>query len=165
MAAAQEKQESRSPARFPTGDLSLISIPTGTSRHSSPTRQAAGEKSAQRIPGYRAISLALNRDAIVSRVMEGESAYRPAAAGWLPRHFENLKPDKFRTQQGKKLAGEADIRMVSASLFMRRTTATSTTSRSRRAVAQMLTQAGITTKVDAMPSSVYFTRATSSNSA
>jgi len=109
----------------------------------------------------KAISLALNRDAIVSRVMEGEAvaAGQPLPDGY-PGTSKNLKPDKFDAAQAKKLLAEAGYADGFGITIHAPNNRYVNDEQIAQAVAQMLTRVGITTKVDAMPSSVYFTRAT-----
>lgn len=109
----------------------------------------------------KAISLALNRDAIVSRVMEGEAvaAGQPLPDGY-PGTSKNLKPDKFDTAQAKKLLAEAGYPDGFGITIHAPNNRYVNDEQIAQAVAQMLSRAGIATKVDAMPSSVYFTRAT-----
>ncbi|MBL8311190.1 MAG: ABC transporter substrate-binding protein [Burkholderiales bacterium] len=109
----------------------------------------------------KAISLALNRDAIVSRVMESEAvaAGQPLPDGY-PGTSKNLKPDKFDAAQAKKLLSEAGYPDGFGITIHAPNNRYVNDEQIAQAVAQMLTRAGIATKVDAMPSSVYFTRAT-----
>jgi peptide/nickel transport system substrate-binding protein len=81
----------------------------------------------------KAMSKAINRPAIVDKVMEGEAI----ASGQLVVDFlfgatRNLKVEPYDPEGAKKLLAEADIRTVLASPSTRRTTATSTTRKSRR---------------------------------
>lgn len=109
----------------------------------------------------KALSLALNRDAIVSRVMEGEAvaAGQPLPDGY-PGTSKSLKPDKFDAAQAKKLLAEAGYPDGFGITIHAPNNRYVNDEQIAQAVAQMLTRAGIATKVDAMPSSVYFTRAT-----
>ncbi len=109
----------------------------------------------------KAISLALNRDAIVSRVMEGEAvaAGQPLPDGY-PGTSKNLKPDKFDAAQAKKLLAEAGYSDGFGITIHAPNNRYVNDEQIAQAVAQMLTRAGIATKVEAMPSSVFFTRAT-----
>lgn len=109
----------------------------------------------------KAISLALNRDAIVSRVMEGEAvaAGQPLPDGY-PGTSKALKPDKFDAAQAKKLLAEAGYPDGFRITIHAPNNRYVNDEQIAQAVAQMLTRAGIATKVEAMPSSVFFTRAT-----
>lgn len=109
----------------------------------------------------KAISLALNRDAIVSRVMEGEAvaAGQPLPDGY-PGTSKTLKPDKFDAAQAKKLLAEAGYPDGFGITIHAPNNRYVNDEQIAQAVAQMLTRAGIATRVEAMPSSVFFTRAT-----
>ncbi|MEQ1595324.1 MAG: ABC transporter substrate-binding protein [Casimicrobium sp.] len=109
----------------------------------------------------KAISLAINRDAMVSRVMEGEAvaAGQPLPDGY-PGTSKTLKPDKFDAAAAKKLLAEAGYPDGFGITIHAPNNRYVNDEQIAQAVAQMLTRVGITTKVEAMPSSVYFTRAT-----
>jgi len=107
-----------------------------------------------------AISKAINRQAIVERVMEGAAI---PAGQLLPDGFfgvsPNLKPMAYDPEGAKKLLADAGY----ANGF--RLTLHSPNDRYvndekvAQAVAQMLSRIGIKTDVQAMPQAVYFTRA------
>jgi peptide/nickel transport system substrate-binding protein len=109
----------------------------------------------------KAISLAINRDAMVSRVMEGEAvaAGQPLPDGY-PGTSKTLKPDKFDAAEAKKLLAEAGYADGFGITIHAPNNRYVNDEQIAQAVAQMLSRIGIATKVDAMPSSVYFTRAT-----
>ena len=109
----------------------------------------------------KALSLAINRDAIVSRVMEGEAvaAGQPLPDGY-PGTSKNLKPDKFDAAQAKQLLTEAGYPDGFGMTIHAPNNRYVNDEQIAQAIAQMLARIGIATKVDAMPSSVYFTRAT-----
>ena len=107
-----------------------------------------------------AISKAINRQAIVERVMEGAAI---PAGQLLPDGFfgvsPNLKPERWDPEVAKKLladAGYADGFKLTLHAPNDRYV---NDEKVAQAVAQMLTRIGIKTDVQAMPQSVYFTRA------
>ena len=107
----------------------------------------------------KAISKAVNRKAIVERVLDGAGV--PAGqivAPGMHGHTEDLKPEPFDPEGAKKLLAEAGYpdgfrikihgpndRYVNDAKIV-------------QAIAQMLTRIGIKTEVETMPKSVYFTR-------
>lgn len=109
----------------------------------------------------KAISKAINRPAIVEKVMEGQAI---ATGQLLPDGFfgttPRLKPEAFDPQTAKKLLAEAG--------YPDGFTITLHTPNNRyvndeqiaQAIAQMLARVGINTKVEAIPANVYFPRAT-----
>ncbi len=109
----------------------------------------------------KALSLAINRDAMVSKVMEGEAiaAGQPLPDGY-PGTSKNLKPDKFDAAAAKKLLAEAGYPDGFGITIHAPNNRYVNDEQIAQAVAQMLTRVGISTKVEAMPSSVFFSRAT-----
>jgi len=107
-----------------------------------------------------AMSKAINRQAIVDRVMEGAAI---PAGQLLPDGFfgvsPNLKPEPFDPEGAKKLLAEAGypegFRLTLHSPNDRYVN----DEKIAQAVAQMLSRVGIKTEVAAMPQSVYFSRA------
>ena len=107
-----------------------------------------------------AISKAINRQAIVERVMEGAAI---PAGQLLPDGFfgvsPNLKPIGYDPEGAKKLLAEAGypdgFRLTLHSPNDRYVN----DEKVAQAVAQMLSRIGIKTEVQAMPQAVYFTRA------
>ncbi len=108
----------------------------------------------------QAISKAINRDAIVARVMEGVAI---PAGQLLPEGFfgvsPNLEPMAYDPEGAKALLAEAGVpdgfeltihgpndRYINDAMIA-------------EAIAQMLTRVGIRTTVETMPRSVYFRRA------
>jgi len=108
----------------------------------------------------RALSLAINRDGIRDRIMDGFSAptgqlMPEDASGYDP----SIKPDPYDPERAKKLLAEAGFpnglgltlhgpndRYVNDSSIV-------------EAIAQMWTRIGVKTTVDTMPSATYFSRA------
>jgi peptide/nickel transport system substrate-binding protein len=109
----------------------------------------------------RALSMAVNRDAIVSRIMEGKA--QPAAQ-LLPDIFygtsKKLKPMKFDAEGAKKLLAEAGYPNGFAMTIHGPNNRYINDAGIAQALAQMYSRIGLDVKVETMPSSVYFTRAT-----
>jgi peptide/nickel transport system substrate-binding protein len=108
-----------------------------------------------------ALSLAIDRDAIVARVMEGEAV----PSGQLVPDFlfgasRNLKPDKYDPAAAKKLLAEAGWPDGFGLTLHTPNDRYANDSKIAQTVAQMWTRAGIPTKVVAMPSATYFPQAT-----
>ncbi|MGD8292299.1 MAG: ABC transporter substrate-binding protein [Desulfobacterales bacterium] len=109
----------------------------------------------------RAISMAINRPAIVSRVMEGNAI---AAGQLLPDGFfavsPNLKPVEYDPEGAKKLMAEAGWGDGFGLTIHGPNNRYVNDAKICQAVAQMLTRVGIKTKVDTMPKNVFFPRGT-----
>ena len=109
----------------------------------------------------KALSMAINRDAIVDRVMEKKAV---AAAQLLPDFFygtsKKLKPAKFDPEGAKKLLAEAGYPNGFAMTLHGPNNRYINDANIVQAIAQMYTRIGIDAKVETMPSAVYFTRAT-----
>jgi peptide/nickel transport system substrate-binding protein len=109
----------------------------------------------------KALSKAINRDAIVDRVMENRAI---AAGQLLPDGFfgtsKKLKPEKFDADGAKKLLAEAGYPSGFAMTLHGPNNRYINDEKIAQTLAQMFTRAGIDTKVETMPASVYFTRAT-----
>jgi peptide/nickel transport system substrate-binding protein len=107
-----------------------------------------------------AISQAINRDAIVSRVMEGIAI---KAGQLLPDGFfgrsPNLKPVKFDPGLAKRNLSEAGVGDGFKLTIHGPNDRYINDAKIAEAVAQMLTKIGIQTDVVTMPKSVYFKRA------
>jgi peptide/nickel transport system substrate-binding protein len=109
----------------------------------------------------RAMSKAINRPAIVDKVMEGEAI----ASGQLVPEFlfgatKNLKVEPFDPEGAKKLLAEAGYPDGFGLTIHAPNNRYVNDAKIAQAVAQMLSRVGIDTKVVAMPSSTYFTQAT-----
>lgn len=107
-----------------------------------------------------AISKAINRDAIVDRVMEGVAI---KAGQLLPEGFfgvsPNLKPVEYDAAGAKKLLAEAGVGDGFQLTIHGPNDRYINDAKIAEAVAQMLTRIGIKTEVETMPRSVYFKRA------
>jgi peptide/nickel transport system substrate-binding protein len=109
----------------------------------------------------KAISKAINRPAIVEKVMEGEAI----PAGQLVPDFlfgatNNLKVEPFDPAGAKKLLAEAGYPDGFGLTIHAPNNRYVNDAKVAQAVAQMLARVGIDTKVVAMPSATYFTQAT-----
>ncbi len=108
----------------------------------------------------RALSMAINRDAIVSRVMEGRAV---AASQLLADQFfgtsKKLKPTKYDPEGAKKLLAEAGYPNGFAMTIHGPNNRYINDAAIAQTIAQFYAKIGIDVKVETMPSSVYFTRA------
>jgi len=109
----------------------------------------------------KALSMAINRDAIADRIMEKKAV---PAAQLLPDIFpgtsKKLKPAKFDTEGARKLLAEAGYPNGFAMTIHGPNNRYINDAAICQAIAQFYSRAGIDAKVETMPSSVYFTRAT-----
>lgn len=109
-----------------------------------------------------AISKAINRDAIVDRVMEGVAI---KAGQLLPETFfgvsPNLQPVEYDPEGAKALLAEAGFPDGFQLTIHGPNDRYINDAQIAEAIAQMLTRAGIDTAVETMPRSVYFSRASS----
>ena len=107
----------------------------------------------------RALSKMIDRNAIASRIMEGEA--KPAGQ-FLPETFhgtsKKLSPDKYDPEGAKKLLAEAGYPNGFGLTLHTPNNRYINDEKISQAVAQFLTRGGIPTKVDAMPSAVFFSR-------
>ncbi len=108
----------------------------------------------------RAISKAINRNAIVERVMEGLAI---PAGQLMPEGFfgvvPGLKPEPFDPEGAKKLLAEAGYPGGFGLTLHGPNNRYVNDEQIVQAVAQMLARVGIVTKVEALPMSVYVARA------
>src|SRR5665213_11522 len=108
----------------------------------------------------KAMSKAINRQAIVSQVMEGEAV----PAGQLVPDFlfgasKTLQVEKYDPAGAKKLLADAGYPDGFGITIASPNNRYVNDAKIAQAVAQMLTRVGIATKVDAMPSGPYFSKA------
>lgn len=109
----------------------------------------------------KALSIAINRDAIAQRIMEGKAV---PAAQLLPDFFpgtsKKLKPPKYDPERAKKLLAEAGYPNGFALTIFGPNNRYINDDKIAQAIAQFYSRIGLEAKVETMPSSVYFTRAT-----
>ncbi|BBK32277.1 peptide/nickel transport system substrate-binding protein [Stella humosa] len=109
----------------------------------------------------KAMSMAINRPAIVDRVMEGQAI---AAAQFLPDGFfgtsKTLKVEKFDADGARKLMAEAGYKDGFALTIHSPNDRYLNDEKITQAVAQMFSRIGIQTKVEAIPFATYSPRAT-----
>ncbi|MFZ4809235.1 MAG: ABC transporter substrate-binding protein [Hyphomicrobiaceae bacterium] len=109
-----------------------------------------------------AVSKAINRDAIVQRVMEGVAI---PASQFLPEGYfgvsDKLKPEKFDADGAKKLLAEAGLANGFKLSLHSPNGRYTNDSKIAEAVAQMLTRIGIETSLELLPPAVFFQRASS----
>ncbi len=109
----------------------------------------------------KALSIAINRDAIVERIMEKKAV---PASQLLPDFFygtsKKLKPPKYDPAAAKKLLAEAGYPNGFALTIHGPNNRYINDDKVAQAIAQFYSRAGIDAKVETMPSSVYFSRAT-----
>jgi peptide/nickel transport system substrate-binding protein len=107
----------------------------------------------------RAVSKAINRQALVERVMEGAAV---ATGQLMPENFFGyvpaLKPDAYDPEGARKLLAEAGYPDGFGLTLHAPNNRYVNDEQVAQAVAQMLSRVGIVTRVDAMPSAVFFTR-------
>jgi peptide/nickel transport system substrate-binding protein len=109
----------------------------------------------------RALSIAINRDAIADRIMEKKAV--PAGqllADSFPGTSRKLKPPKYDPEGAKKLLAEAGYPNGFALTLHGTNNRYINDDKIAQAIAQFYTRIGLETKVETMPSSVYFTKAT-----
>jgi peptide/nickel transport system substrate-binding protein len=109
----------------------------------------------------RAMSKMIDRDAIVSRIMEGQGV---AAGQLLPEQFfgtsKTLKPEKYDPEGAKKLLAEAGYPNGFGLTLHAPNNRYINDAAVAQAVAQFLSRNGIPTKLETMPSNVFFSRGT-----
>jgi peptide/nickel transport system substrate-binding protein len=109
----------------------------------------------------KALSKAINRPAIVDRVMETEAIPSgQLVADFLFGSTKNLQPEKYDPDGAKKLLADAGYPNGFGLTIHAPNNRYVNDAKVAQAVAQMLARVGIDTKVVAMPSSTYFTQAT-----
>jgi len=109
----------------------------------------------------KAMSKAINRPAIVAKVMEGEAVPSgQLVADFLFGATKNLKVEPFDPEGAKKLLAEAGYPDGFGLTIHAPNNRYVNDAKIAQAVAQMLSRVGIDTKVVAMPSSTFFSQAT-----
>ncbi|MEO8442020.1 MAG: ABC transporter substrate-binding protein [Betaproteobacteria bacterium] len=109
----------------------------------------------------KAISKAINRQAIVERVMEGAAV---ATGQLMPEgmfgYVPGMKPEPFDPEGAKKLLAEAGYPDGFGITLHGPNDRYVNDDQICQAIAQMLSRIGIQTRVETLPSAVYFSRAT-----
>jgi peptide/nickel transport system substrate-binding protein len=109
----------------------------------------------------KALSMAINRDAIADRIMEKKAV---PASQLLPDSFygtsKKLKPPKYDPEGAKKLLAEAGYPNGLAITIHGTNNRYINDDKIAQAIAQFYSRAGIDAKVETMPSAVYFSKAT-----
>jgi len=109
----------------------------------------------------KAISKAINRPAIVEKVMEGQAvASGQLLAEGMFGYTKNLKVEAYDPEGAKKLLAEAGYPNGFGITIHTPNNRYVNDAKIAQAVAQMLTRVGIVTKVEAMPSAPFFAQAT-----
>jgi peptide/nickel transport system substrate-binding protein len=109
----------------------------------------------------KALSMAINRDAIAERLMEKRSI--PAGQLLADSFFgtsRKLKPAKYDPEGAKKLLAEAGYPNGFSITIHGPNNRYINDDKIAQAIAQFYSRAGITAKVETMPSAVYFNKAT-----
>jgi peptide/nickel transport system substrate-binding protein len=109
----------------------------------------------------KALSMAINRDAIAQRIMEGKSV--PAGQLLADSFFgtsRKLRPAKYDPEGAKKLLAEAGYPNGFALTIHGPNNRYINDEKIAQAIAQFYSRAGIDAKVETLPSSVYFNKAT-----
>ena len=140
-----------------------LHMDSGREKNSPFVTDASGkpmEANPLRDPRVRhAISKMIDRDAIASRIMEGQA--QPAGQ-LLPESFfgtsKKLKPEKYDPEGAKKLLAEAGYPNGFGLTLHTPNNRYINDEKVAQAIAQLLTRGGIPTKVESMPSGVFFSR-------
>jgi len=107
----------------------------------------------------RAMSKAINRQALVERVMEGAAV---TSGQLMPENFfgftPTLKPEPYDPEGARKLLAEAGYPDGFGLTLHAPNNRYVNDEQIAQAIAQLLARVGIQTRVDAMPASVYFSR-------
>ena len=132
-------------------------VPYVTSKDGKPL-----DKNPYKDPRVRkALSIAINRDAIAQRIMENKAV--PAGqllADQFPGTSRKLKPAKYDPEAAKKLLAEAGYPNGFTLTIHGPNNRYINDEKIAQAIAQFYSRAGIDAKVETMPSSVYFNKAT-----
>lgn len=107
----------------------------------------------------RAISKLIDRDAIASRIMEGQAV--PAGQLIAEQFFgasKRLKADKYDPEGAKKLLAEAGYPNGFGITLHAPNNRYVNDAQVAQAIAQFMSRGGIATKLDTMPSNVFFSR-------
>lgn len=138
----------------------VIFLQMDTGRDDSPFIEAAdGSNPFQDERVRRAISMAIDRQAIVDRIMDGfaEPAYQ-FVPGTMFGALENPEPIPYDPEGAKALLAEAGYPDGFKVTFHATNDRYINDSQVAQAIAQFLTRIGIETELDAMTRSIFFTR-------
>jgi peptide/nickel transport system substrate-binding protein len=149
---------------YRTVSVRLMYLHLDTAREKSPFVTDKAGKPLEKNPLQdlrvrRAISKAINRQGLVERVMEGAAV---STSQLMPQGFfgyaPGIKPEAFDPDAAKKLLAEAGYPEGFGLTLHAPNNRYVNDEQVAQAIAQMLTKIGIQTRVDAMPSAVYFSR-------
>lgn len=161
--AARDLGRIRNDKRFDsviTPSTRVIYFQLDVARDQSPfVKSEDGKNPLKDVRVRKAMSLAIDRDAIVKRIMDGaaEPAYQYLPTGMFGTQ---AKPEKlaYDPAQAKKLLAEAGYEKGFQLTLSTTNDRYINDSQITQAVAQYLTQIGIKTEVDAMTRAIYFPR-------
>jgi len=151
-------------AVYRTVSVRLMYLHLDTARDKTPFATDKAGKPLDRNPlkdlrVRRAMSKAINRPALVERVMEGAAV---ATGQLMPHGFFGytpaLKPERYDPEGARKLLAEAGYPDGFGLTLHAPNNRYVNDEQIAQAIAQMLARVGIQTRVDAMPASVYFSR-------
>jgi len=164
-AAQMEKNKSFNVVSGISNRLIYLHIDTGREKNSPFVTDNAGRpleaNPLRDLRVRKAMSMALSREAIVARVMEGKAV---PAGQLLPDGFfgtsKKLKVEKYDAEAARKLMAEAGYPNGFGLTIHGPNNRYINDDKITQTVAQLLRRINIDAKVETMPSSVFFTRAT-----